>query len=42
VTKKELEALVGEKIGTKVVFVLAGGRWFRRIGPDEFTEVQDG
>jgi hypothetical protein len=42
VTRKELEALVGEKLSTKIVFVLAGGRWFRRVGPDEFIEVEDG
>lgn len=35
---KELEALVGEKIAAKVVFVLVGDRWFRRVDGDEFEE----
>jgi hypothetical protein len=39
VTNKELEALVGEKLSTKIVFATAGGRWFRRVGPDEWIET---
>jgi hypothetical protein len=44
VTLKELEARASEQLGveTKTVFVFAGGRWFRRVGPDEFVEVEDG
>lgn len=37
-TTKELEALVGDKLSTKIVFACAGGRWFRRVAPNEWVE----